>query len=362
MVIALSIGYTILLSSSIRQVPGTNNSVDKVYKIGREFYKEHQFIHFNVNSTDQCNDVLDLCEEQADGIIFTGLGFVKVINGFKKITKPHFFISRDGTSIMKAFWNIKRKGLNPKNISIDVVDEYLLKDICEEFQFEFQDMYIYPFDSEKKEAVYKENHRELWKSGKIDLVITSYGWIYNELKKENIPVERLEITNTLIRHSIDYIIYKIKNNTAKKSQIATQIVDVNIKQDSKRYQYEVLKKIIFVENQLVDYISTIQGTMFRSGDTQFTIVSTRGAIENGVTEQFFLNILFGSKRENIELYTGIGFAHIGACHLPIFVETGYLMCEYIFKYFCTIYLYRVIIYNIDNFSAIIICKYNQIYR
>ncbi|WP_102399778.1 hypothetical protein [Haloimpatiens massiliensis] len=290
-------------------IVGSNDSVDKVYKIGRKFYKEHQFIHFIVNSTDQCNDVLDLCEEQADGIIFTGLGFVKVINESKKITKPHFFISRDGTSIMKAFWNIKRKGLNPKNISIDVVDEYLLKDICEEFQFEFKDMYIYPFDSDKKEAVYKENHRELWKNGKIDLVITSYGWIYNELKKENIPVERLEITNPLIRHSIDYIIYKIKNNTAKKSQIATQIVDVDIKQDSKRYQYEVLKKIIFVENQLVDYISTIQGTMFRSGDTQFTIVSTRGAIENGVTEQFFLNILSSSKKENIELYTGIGFGN-----------------------------------------------------
>ncbi len=288
-------------------IVGSNDSVDKVYSVGKEFYKEHEFIHFIVDSTDECQDVLELCEEQADGIIFTGLGFVKVMDNFHKITKPYFFISRDGTSIMKAFWNIRRSGMSPKSISIDVVDEHLVKDICREFDLEFDDIYIYPFDAEKKEVVYKENHRELFKGGKIDLVITSYGWIYNELKKDNIPVVRLEITVPLIRHSIDYIIYKIQNTVMKKSQIATQIVEIEVKQDSKRYQYEVLKKIVFVENKLIDYIATIQGTMFRSGDTQFTIVSTRGAIENDAAEEYFLNILSDMQRESIGLYTGVGF-------------------------------------------------------
>lgn len=290
-------------------IVGSKDSVNKVYNIAKKNYKDYKFTPFEVSNTDDCKDILTYCEKKTDGIILTGLGFVKIINQLNGLSKPYELISRDGTSIMKAFWNIKNLDATPRNIAIDVVDKNLVNDICNEINIQFNKIFEYPHKAHKKETVYKEEYVELWNEDKIDLVITGYGWIYEELKKQNINVLRLEITNPLIRNSIESLINKIQKNNIKKSQIAIQLVDISLKNDSDRYQYNILKKIVFVESKLIDYISLLQGTMFRSGHNQFKIISTRGAIENDIAQKKFLNILKKLKSKKIKVHSGVGFGN-----------------------------------------------------
>lgn len=287
---------------------GWEDSVHKVYDVANEAYKDIEFLPVIINNTDDSHEVVKLYERETDGIIFTGLGFAKIVAKFEKPNIPYVYISRDGTSIMKAFWTIGNEGIKAKRISIDVVNEDLVEDICRDFNMGFEKIYVFPFENDKKEKVYKEEHKKLWIDKKVDLIITSYGWIYNELKKQGIPVVRLGITRHLIRNSIDNIISKIENRAIKKSQIATQIVEIDSKENSdNKYQYDLFKKSSMVQSKLIDYISIIQGIPFSTDIGSFKIISTRGAIENEVSQGLFIDILNELKKEKVTVYSGVGF-------------------------------------------------------
>ncbi|MFX0550053.1 hypothetical protein ACOAKC_12065 [Hathewaya histolytica] len=289
---------------------GWEDSVSKVYDIANEAYSDIEFLPVLINNTDDSHEVVSRYEEKADGIIFTGLGFAKIVAKFHNPKIPYVYISRDGTSIMKAFWNMNKRGINASRISLDIVDKGLVDDICRDFDMEFKEIYVFPFEKHKKEKIYKEEHKRLWKDKKIDLVITSYGWIYNELKNQGIPVLRLGITHHLIRNSIDHIIYKIKNRSIKKSQIATQIVEIDSKEKSDdKYRYDILRKSSLLESKLIDYISIIQGIPFSNKVGHLQIISTRGAIENQSSQKQFVDILNQLKKEKVTVYSGVGFGN-----------------------------------------------------
>ncbi|GAA0786682.1 hypothetical protein [Hathewaya limosa] len=289
---------------------GWKDSVNAIYEVANEVYKDIEFVPVVINNTDESKEIVADYGTKVDGIIFTGLGFVKIVANLEKPNIPYVYIFRDGTSIMKSFWTMNEEGLRPKKISIDVVNENLVKDICKDFGMSFDKIYVYPFEMDKKERIYLKEHKYLWDNGKIDLVITSYGWIYNELKKEGIPVVRLCLTNNLIKESIERIIYKINNRTIKKSQIATQIVKIDSKEiTNDKYQYEFLKKSSIVQSKLIEYIATIQGIISPMNVDNFRIISTRGAMENESAQKVFINILNDFRKEKIRVYSGVGFGN-----------------------------------------------------
>lgn len=287
-------------------VVGAKDSVCKVCDIGKKCYEKYEFIPYIAGITDQSDVILNDCKNSTDGVLFTGLGFVAVS---KELTKPHEFISRDGSCIMKVFWDIKKKKMKPERISIDVVNRDLVEDICKEFDMFFQELYVLPYEPNICELEVLKYHKMLWKNKKVDVIITSFGWVYDELKKEGIPVVRLEITTPIIRNSIDTLIYKIENQNVIKSQIAVQIVKIDVKQDFNRYEYDVLRKRNYIESMLIKYLPIVQGTVSQNATNQYSIITTRGAIENDLVKEAFIDILNITKEENIKILAGAGFGH-----------------------------------------------------
>lgn len=290
-------------------IVGAEDSVQKALRVGRNCNKDIEFIPYFADICDHSDPILEECEAVADGVIFTGLGFMKVAKNFKILSKPYELISRDGSCLMKVFWEMNKANIKPERISIDVVTRSLVEDILEEFGMSFRKLYVFPYDEDLKETDLKERHKMLWENGDVDAVVTSYGWIFNELVREGVPVIRLGITAPIIRSSIDKLAYKIENQAIKKSQIAVQIVDIDITQDYNRYEYETLKKRNYIESMLLDYLPIIQGTVSLNRNNQYRIISTRGAIESDTVIQAFLKILKVTQTENIRLYTGVGFGH-----------------------------------------------------
>ncbi len=289
-------------------IVGAKDSVEKVYRIGISSYLEHEFIPFEVGSCDKCEEVLNRCEETADGLIFTGLGLVNTSKKLNVFSIPVEFITRDGSCIIKTFWDMKERNLSPKRISMDVVGKHLFDDVCTELDLYFDQSYLFPYNPEQIEAELIQEHRRLWEEGLIDLAITSYGWIYDQLREANVSVARLAVTAPSIRNSIDRLIARIENQEMKRSQLAVQMVNIEAKQDYNRYEYEALRKRNIFERMLIDYLPVIQGTVTQRGE-QYIIISTRGAMENPVSEAAFLKILNSAEKENIRLYAGVGFGH-----------------------------------------------------
>ncbi len=290
-------------------IVGAKDSVEKVYQIGRTSYLEHEFIPYAVGLCDECEAVLNHCEESADGLIFTGLGFVNISKKLNILSIPVEFITRDGSCIIKTFWDLRDREVEPKRISMDVVGRHLFNDVCEELGLSFEKSYLFPYNPEQIEASLKQEHQRLWESGKIDLAITSYGWIYEQLIEAKIPVARLGVTAPIIRNSIDRVIARIENQEMKKSQLAVLLITIEAKQDYNRYEYEALRKRNAFEKMLIDYLPIIQGTVTQNRDDQYIIISTRGAIENAAGEAAFLRILYEAENQKIRLHAGVGFGH-----------------------------------------------------
>lgn len=290
-------------------IVGAHDSVEKVYQIGSTSYLEHEFLPFSVGLCDSCEEILNRVEEVADGLIFTGLGFVNISKKLNILSIPVEFITRDGSCIIKTFWDLRDQKLAPKRISMDVVGEHLFADVCAELELSFDQAYLFPYNPEQIEEELMEIHKSLWEQGKIDLAITSYGWIFDQLTQAHIPVARLAVTAPIVRNSLDRLIARIENQEMKKSQLAVQLITIEAKQDYNRYEYEALRKRNVFERMLIDYLPVIQGTATQNRSDQYTIISTRGAMENSVSEAAFLKILAEAERENIRLYAGVGFGH-----------------------------------------------------
>lgn len=290
-------------------IVGAKDSVEKVFQIGSTSYLEHDFLPFSVGLCDSCEDILNRAEEIADGLIFTGLGFVNISKKLNILSIPVEFVKRDGSCIIKTFWDLRDRKLTPKRISMDVVGEHLFADVCQELELSFDQAYLFPYNPEQIEEELMETHKRLWQSGKIDLAITSYGWIFDQLMRQEVPVARLAVTAPIIRNSIDRLIARIENQEMKRSQLAVQLVNIEAKQDYNRYEYEALRKRNLFEGLLIDYLPIIQGTVTQARGDQYIIISTRGAMENAAGEKAFLEILKAVEKENIRLYSGVGYGH-----------------------------------------------------
>jgi hypothetical protein len=100
--------------------------------------------YFESRVTERKLQLLNRCEEMADGLIFTGLGFVNISKKLNILSIPVEFITRDGSCIIKTFWDMQQQRLGPKRISMDVVGEPLFQDVCEELDLKFEKSYLSP--------------------------------------------------------------------------------------------------------------------------------------------------------------------------------------------------------------------------
>ncbi|MDV9714818.1 hypothetical protein RHG01_11690 [Clostridioides difficile] len=114
-------------------------------------------------------EVISKCEDECDAIIFTGCAVYEFIKSKYEISKPHSFVPRSGTSIMKAFWAIKSANIKLDKFSIDVVDRYVVEDALKEFDIKATSVFCNPFSLEVGESELVEWHIKLFEENKTDI-------------------------------------------------------------------------------------------------------------------------------------------------------------------------------------------------
>ncbi|MDK2562386.1 transcriptional regulator [Romboutsia sedimentorum] len=251
-------------------------------------------------------EVIEDCEKECDGIILTGCGVDEAIKSKYKIKKPYTFVSRGDSSILKAFWNIRNSNIDLDKFSIDVVNEDMVDEVIEEIGINPKKIYYLPFLKNIDEADYIKWHMDLFEKKEINLMITGFEAVYNELKRLGYPVFKLEPTKSLVKYCYKKIMTQHAFNNAECSKLAVEILNISdYDEDINNYYSNMIKKSD-INKVIVEYVRSIDGALFPFGRNKFIVFINKGAINNEENYNKLHNLKKHIKSIGFTLNIGIG--------------------------------------------------------
>ncbi|MDU1412808.1 MAG: transcriptional regulator [Clostridium sp.] len=261
------------------------------------------YVRENVSSA---IDVIESCEKECDAIMFTGCGVYECVKNIYDIKKPHVFISRGGTSMIKAFWEVKRDNIDLNRFSIDVVENSIIDDLLCEIDVNPKNVYSLPFSSHRTEMDYVNWHIKLFEENKIDVIFTGFGAVYSELKKRGYPAFRLQATISQVRASYEQLKTEFALTKAQYSQIAVEILNIQDEKATKENYYSNMIKQSECYKTIVEYVRNIQGSLFTFGRNEYVIFAHKGAIDNNLNYSQLIELHKNIKNLGLTIKVGIG--------------------------------------------------------
>ena len=287
---------------------GAPDSVKKVYSILSSAYSE---INFVTRSTEKIDDMINFIqdiEENVDGFYLTGIGIYSASNEKTNIKKPVVYTKRGITGIVKSFWDFQKDNcgtsiLKNMKIGIDVVDEKDFLETLEEFNIKIKSYYLQRYDYQKTEAEYLEEYLKKIKSGEINCVFTAFGYIYSALKEKNIPVYRVQATNSEIKKEFKNLLDRIKMSKAENSKISVEIIKIL---KSERISNNILSDKLQFEKELLAYSQMVDGNIQTLGNDEYLILSNKGLLNAPENINTILSIIKNYSSKGLIISIGIG--------------------------------------------------------
>lgn len=287
---------------------GAPDSVKKVYSILSSAYSE---INFVTRSTEKIDDMINFIqdiEENVDGFYLTGIGIYSASNEKTNIKKPVVYAKRGITGIVKSFWDFQKDNcgtsiLKNMKIGIDVVDEKDFLETLEEFNIKIKSYYLQKYDYQKTEAEYLEEYLKKIKSGEINCVFTAFGYIYSALKEKNIPVYRVQATNSEIKKEFKNLLDRIKMSKAENSKISVEIIKIL---KSERISNNILSDKLQFEKELLAYSQMVDGNIQTLGNDEYLILSNKGLLNAPENINTILSIIKNYSSKGLIISIGIG--------------------------------------------------------
>lgn len=282
---------------------GPLDSCNKIADVMKKHFPKLRPKLYEVSKTEEAYLEIDQCEKECAGLIFTGMGvYYKTIEK-KDLTKPHVYIPFLSSSIMRVLWELKEKYPGYNKVSIDVVNKLDIEDVLKDLELDLE-YNLLEYNHLYPEQRYLDFHMDAQEENDKIVSITGLGWVYEEVKKLGYPVIRLYSTRSVIKDSINQLLFKINEARVKHANMAVQLIYVKSQEDIS--QYKKLEISSLIESSLIGYLKEIQGSIFSINWNKYLIFSTRGAIENLQNIGRLKNILDYLKKKDIEIYVGTG--------------------------------------------------------
>lgn len=286
-------------------IMGASDSVEKIYKVLSAEHKDIEFVKYAEDEIKKLIDMTRNMEFDIDGIFLTGIGVYSEITSKIRFEKPVVYTERGIIGIIKALleFYVEWDDTKSKRIALDIIEEKDLIEVLNEFNIQVKSYDIQKYLPSKNEGDYLKYYLEKYQSGDIDCIFTSFGYIYNYLKKHNIPVYRIQATNIDIKNRF----FKLKNSVSLKSinecAIQVQIIEViegNVGlYDSKNHNLQL-------EEEILMYSKEIEGMMQTINPNEYLIISNKGAALSVENISSLYKIINGCKSKKIILGVGIG--------------------------------------------------------
>lgn len=251
-------------------------------------------------------EVLDQCQQENQGVLFTGIAVQEEAKARGTVTLPHEHLPRGAYSLLRVLSEMQRSGLNSKRVSFDVVSDDILVEVVKEFGVQFESIHSMPFALHHREEDYQQRHEDLYAEGKIDAIATGFGYIYKNLKHKGLPVFRLYASTLQIRDSLKQLVGKINAQSLRSAGIAIQLIKLKSITRNSINQYDDMKNGGVFYLELLEYVRAIQGSLFNFGTEEYVIFATRGIIESRPHQEQFQRLLAWGRQRNIIFASGIG--------------------------------------------------------
>ncbi|MBU3196713.1 hypothetical protein KPL26_08495 [Clostridium algidicarnis] len=286
-------------------IMGASDSVEKIYKVLSTEHKDIEFVKYAEDEIKKLIDMTRDIDSEIDGIFLTGIGVYSEITSKVRFEKPVVYTERGIIGIIKALLEFYVECDDTKNtrIALDIIEEKDLIEVLNEFNIQVKSYDIQKYLPSKNEGDYLKYYLEKYQSEDIDCIFTSFGYIYNYLKKHNIPVYRIQATNIDIKNRF----FKLKNSVSLKSinecAIQVQIIEV-VKGNGELYHSE--NHNLQLEEEILMYSKEIEGMMQTINPNEYLIISNKGAALSVENISTLYRIINGCKSKNIILGVGIG--------------------------------------------------------
>jgi hypothetical protein len=286
-------------------IMGASDSVEKIYKVLSPEHKDIRFIKYAEDEIKKLINMAKNMDSEIDGIFLTGIGVYSELSSYIKFEQSVVYTERGIIGIIKALCQFRMEFPDTKDIKIalDIIEEADLIDVLNEFEIEIKGYDIQKYLPSKNEEDYLKYYLEKYEDGKIDCIFTSFGYIYNYLKKHDIPVYRIQATNIDIKNRF----FKLKNSVNLKNinerSIQVQMIQV-VEGDVKLYDNK--DGNLQLEEEILMYSKEIEGMMQTIDQNQYLVITNKGPSLSKENINSLFQIISNCKRNNIILGIGIG--------------------------------------------------------
>lgn len=165
-------------------VVGPKESCGIIRKAIHQIDQSHEVRLYTRELVREAVDVIDICEQECDGVIFTGSGICDYVLGHHQMQKPYTYIKRSASSISEVFLKMVREGREIDTFSIDVVEKQIIEDILDAFHIQPRNIYTCPLLAGVAEEEYVAWHMELLEKKMTDVAVTAYVAVYHMIEEK----------------------------------------------------------------------------------------------------------------------------------------------------------------------------------
>ena len=270
-------------------VVGPADSVALIKEVGKEYAKRVIMTTLTYNKPTEVPQLMKEIVDIPDAWLFSGQVPYYYAADSQITTKPLFYIPHTGSSLYRVLLQIACvEELDFDSISFDLLSRTEIEDTFADIPMQVKNIYIKEFADIISAEDLVAYHYDLWKNGKTRAAVTTLQSAYAELKKKKMPVFRIWPLRDNIRTTLKLAIQTVEAAAFKESQIAVQhiaIDDYSTVVKEARSSYEMRRLEAALYTILINYTEMVKGSINVHGHGQYSIYSTRGAIEQ-ITDKF----------------------------------------------------------------------------
>jgi len=282
-------------------VIGPDDSIKNIMQIQQELDSDIELQYYTAFTVKDTLHVLDECQSNSDGILFTGRAVYDIAVSEGIMYKPHNYVVHDTSSVYFALLKNYHNKAIPKRVSSDARDVYVVQDALALTGIE--KYYVLKYKSHYTEETYINYHLKNWNDGLVDVIFTSFSPVYEYFLKKNIPVCRLFTTSSEIRNAIAHLIMQIKLAREADVKIAVQLVRLCDENLSELLHLDLACIMLKIQQAFLDFVKLVHGSMVLNGLSELMIFSNKGSMLSKEAKNLLFKILSSL---NISVCSGIG--------------------------------------------------------
>ncbi|SDI17017.1 hypothetical protein [Alteribacillus bidgolensis] len=291
-------------------IVGPQDIVDSIIKIINDEFKQTILaVPFIYKKPSETTSIINDNYEYVDVWIFSGPGLYPFAEESKS-KQPFFYLLTDGFSLIKTLMEIGYNDQkNLSRLSIDFLTEKNVIETYKDLGLPTDHLGIKEYSSSTPLEEYLLFHENMYQSNKVDICVTALRFIYEELKRKNIPVYRILPSRTNIRENLQAALQKWDADHSKKSQIAILFIKVKKKKKQMNYQemnYDTNRLELKLEDLVLSFAEDISGSFVPVGMGTFIAFSTRGSLSE---KQYRIEELLNKCALLINLPMNIGIGY-----------------------------------------------------